>query len=252
MQNLRQVIQLALLFSLVAAWGCFAQKETDSPSGRHGNFAAETLQVNGEKRVFRLVVPETVDLSQPAPFVVAFHGMVIDSKDVMPVYTKLNETAKKHKFIIAYPNALDKSWGLVPKKVKKDLAFFDALTANITTRYKIDPDRIYVLGMSNGGYFAHLVGKTRSRKVAAVASHSGPLGLETLFIRAARKFPVLIIHGKNDNLLPVKWSRDNCKQYRKEGHKVKYVEVPDLGHFWATDADINETIWAFFENHPLK
>lgn len=177
---------------------------------RHGNFASESLMAGGVERVYRLVVPKTVDLERPAPLVVAFHGMLIDSKDLMPVYTRLNETAAKHKFIIAYPNAIGGSWGLAPDKVTKDLALFDVLLAGLSRDYKIDADRVYVLGMSNGGYFAHLVAKERSKKVAAAASHSGPLGLQTLLgINAARKFPVLIIHGDKDNLLPVTWARDN-------------------------------------------
>jgi len=106
-----------------------------------------------------LVVPTTVDLSRPAPLIVAFHGMLIDSKDVMPQYTKLNKTAARHRFLLAYPEAVGKSWGIAPDKVKKDLAFFNALLDTLTVNYNIDPDRVYVLGMSNGGYFAHLVGK---------------------------------------------------------------------------------------------
>src|SRR5262249_18466610 len=78
---------------------------------KHGEFASETVKVNGTTREYRLVVPKDVDLTKPAPLVVAFHGMLIDSKDLMPAYTKLNETAAKHKFLIAYPNALDRAWG---------------------------------------------------------------------------------------------------------------------------------------------
>jgi polyhydroxybutyrate depolymerase len=218
---------------------------------KHGEFAAKSIQVGDATREYRLVVPKTVDLSAPAPLVVAFHGMLIDSKDLMPRYTRLNETAEKRKFIIAYPNALGRSWGLAPDKVKSDLEFFDALLAKLTTDYKIDFDRIYVVGMSNGGYFAHLVGKERSTTVAAVASHSGPLGLQTLAgVNATRKFPVLIVHGAKDNILPVDWARENRDKYTKEGHEVKYVELPELGHTWATRADVNETIWKFFAEHP--
>ena len=94
---------------------------------KHGEFAKESVKVGSATREYRLVVPKTVELSKPAPIVVAFHGMLIDSKDVMPVYTKLNETAEKHKFVIAYPNAIGRAWGLTPDKVKADLAFFDAL-----------------------------------------------------------------------------------------------------------------------------
>ena len=83
-----------------------------------------------------------------------------------------SETAEKHRFILAYPNAIDRSWGLAQEKVKKDLDFFDALLERVSADFKIDANCVYVLGMSNGGYFAHLVGKERSKKVAAVASHS--------------------------------------------------------------------------------
>ncbi|HEU0178580.1 MAG TPA: PHB depolymerase family esterase [Blastocatellia bacterium] len=220
---------------------------------KHGDFGSETIKVGDVTREYRLVAPKTVDLTKPAPLVIAFHGMLIDSKDVMPQYTKLNETAEKHGFIIAYPNAIGKSWGIAPEKVKNDLAFFDALLGKLSATYMIDPDRVYVVGMSNGGYFAHLVGRERSKIVAAVASHSGPLGLQTLFgVRAERKFPVLIIHGDQDGLFPIGIARENRDKYKREGHEVKYVELKNVGHMWGAKDDINETIWKFFADHPLE
>jgi polyhydroxybutyrate depolymerase len=177
------------LVGLCAVLGC-ATAPAEPAEPKHGEFAAESVKVGNDKREYRLVVPKSVDLTKPAPLVIAFHGFLIDSKDLMPKYTMLNDTAAKHKFIIVYPEAIKKGWGLVPDKIKKDLAFFDALLAKLTAEYKIDPDRVYVLGMSNGGYFAHLVGKERSKTVAAVASHSGPLGAQALLgINADRKFP---------------------------------------------------------------
>jgi polyhydroxybutyrate depolymerase len=222
------------------------------PAGaQHGEFAAETVQVGRTTREYRLVVPKSVNLSKPAPLVIAFHGMLIDSKDVMPRYSGLNETAQKHQFILAYPQAINRSWGLAPDKVKSDVAFFDALLDKLTADYKIDPTRVYVVGISNGGYFAHLVAQQRSQTVAAIASYSGPLGLQTLLgIRAERKFPVLIIHGDQDRIFPVAIARENRDKYQKEGHEVKYVELAGQGHMWATQRGINETIWAFFAAHP--
>ena len=106
--------------------------------------------------------------------------------------------------------------------------------------------------MSNGGYFAHIVGKERSKTVAAVASHSGPLGVQTaLGINAERKFPVLIIHGDQDRIFPVQMARDSRDKYLKEGHEVKYVELPGVPHLWGTKFNVNETIWQFFADHPL-
>jgi polyhydroxybutyrate depolymerase len=236
----------------VVAWFLAAAALCAAENG-HGNFASRQIKVGDQAREYRLIVPKSIDLKKSAPLVVAFHGMGIDSKNFMPFYTGLNQTAEKHKFILAYPAAVDQSWGLKPEKVKSDLAFFDALVKKLSAEYKIDEQRIYVLGMSNGGYFAHLVGKERSKMVAAVASHSGPLGLQTLLgVNAERKFPVLIIHGDQDRIMPVEWSRENRDKYRREGHEVKYIEVAGLGHVWATKENINQKIWEFFEEHPLR
>lgn len=220
---------------------------------RAGEFPNLTVRVGNETRMYRLYVPRGVNLDRPAPLVVAFHGMGIDSKDMMPRYTKLNETAERHGFLIAYPEAVGGSWGLRPARVAADTAFFDVLTREIEGKYAVDANRVYVVGMSNGGYFAHLIAQARSEVVAAVASHSGVLGLQTIGgIRARRKFPVIIIHGVQDRLFQVSRARENADTYRREGHEVKYVELPDVGHMWGTSHDVNETIWAFFAAHPLR
>ena len=257
MSRLFHLVPLFTWCALALACGTPVSERIPAPvegkgEGKAGVFASETVKVGSATREYRLIVPKSVDLSKPAPLVIAFHGMGIDSKDVMPKYTELDKAAEKHGFILAFPEAIKRSWGLTPDKVKADLDFFDALVEKLKGDYKIDANRIYVTGMSNGGYFAHLVGKERSKTVAAVASHSGPLGLQTLGgVKAERKFPVLIIHGDKDVIFPVAFAKENRDKYEKEGHEVKYVELKGTGHMWGTKADINETIWKFFEEHPL-
>lgn len=244
---MRSITHIACFLLLGALAGIARAAERE-----HGNFAAEVVPVDKDQREYRLVVPKTVDLKASAPLVVAFHGFLIDSKDLMPVYTKLNETAEKHRFILVYPNALERSWGLTAPRIAKDLAFFDVLLKELSNKYKIDHRRIYLTGMSNGGYFAHLVAKERSTTIAAVACHSGALGLQTLGgIKAQRKFPVMIIHGDKDNIIPVAFARENRDKYKKEGHEVNYLEVSGLAHGWATDDGVNEKMWTFFSRHPM-
>ena len=240
----RTLVPIAL--ALVLAAGCATQ-----PEPKRGEFPNESLTVGQAKREYRLFVPASANLRRPLPLVVAFHGMLVDSKDVMPTYTKLNETAERHGFLIAYPNAAGGVWGLLPDKIAADIAFFDALLARLAATYPIDPQRVYVLGMSNGAYFAHLLAKERSNVIAAVAAHSGALGLQTLGgVHAERKFPVLIVHGAQDFIFPAWIARENAEKYRREGHEVEYIEVPRLSHVWASDADVNERIWRFFSAHP--
>ena len=219
---------------------------------KSGVFPDEKITVDKDEREYRLVVPKSVDLKRPAPLVFAFHGFLIDSKDAMPLYTGLNETAGKHKFILVYPNAIDRSWSLTPDKMLKDVAFFDALLKKLQADYNIDSNRIYVTGMSNGGYMSHFIAKERSKVIAAAASHSGALGLQTILgIHSDRKFPVMIIHGDKDNVIKVDAARENRDKYKNEGHEVEYVELKGQTHWWAADKGINDKIWTFFEEHPL-
>jgi polyhydroxybutyrate depolymerase len=243
MLAIRNLVPVFITALLCAAGNAAAPK--------HGEFANESIMVDKLKREYRLVVPRSVDLKKPAPLVFAFHGFLIDSKDVMPVYTKLNDAAAKHRFILVYPNTSDRIWAVAPEQQVRDLAFFDELLEKLQADYKIDPERIYLTGMSNGGYMAHFVGKERSKVIAAVACHSGALGLQTLFgIGAARKFPVMIVHGDKDNIIKVEIARENRDKYKKEGHEVHYVEIKGLTHWWASDHDINDKIWKFFADHP--
>lgn len=216
-------------------------------------FPDETIKVDGTKREYRLVVPAGKH-EKKLPLLIAFHGMLIDSKDLMPRYTKLDDLAAKDKVIVAYPNANEKMWGIVPKKVDEDLEFFDALLVHLIRTKPVDPSRVFVIGMSNGAYFAQLVGQKRSTKVAGVIAHSGGMDLGAMIfgINAKQKFPVLIVHGTDDPILKVEDARKARDLYKKEGHPVEYLEVPKLGHAWAHDAKINEKIAAFVKNPPKK
>jgi polyhydroxybutyrate depolymerase len=221
----------------------------------------ETIKVGDQTREYRLLVPPKLDLSKPAPLVFAFHGMGEDNMDHMSTYTGLDQLAMAHQFILVYPGAavnkipagLIKAWAMTPEIATADLAFFDALLARLKSRYKIDVNAIYVTGMSNGAYFANLVGRERSDEIAAVAAHSSELGVIDLTkIATGRKFPVMLIHGDADPIFPVAGARQARDIYQKTGHEVKYVEVPGLGHAWASAININDQIWDFFRSHPLN
>src|SRR5262245_50504663 len=217
------LLLFVLLFTLPIA--AAAEEKKAPKTGAQGTFVDVTLKGGSQARTYRLVVSKSVDLKTPAPLVVAFHGMGIDSSKVMPRYTKLDDLAADKKFIIVYPEAIGRSWGIDPKKVTADLGFFDALVEEISSKYEVDANRLYIVCLSNGGYFTHLVGKERSTQVAAVCSHSDPLGLQTILgINAERKFPVMIVHGDKDFLFKPQIFRENRDKYQKEKHEVKYVE----------------------------
>jgi polyhydroxybutyrate depolymerase len=171
----------------------------------------------------------------------------------MARYSRLDELAAEKGFILVYPNGRSRCWPLVLDWAQQDLAFFDALYSDLTTRYNIDLDRVYVTGMSNGAYFSHVVGTQRCEKIAAIAVHSGglaPVGITDMNLR--HKYPVLVIHGDADNIVNVSEGRKVCDAYRRWGHDVEYVEIAGWRHSWAASQGVNERIWAFFVAHPRR
>lgn len=209
----------------------------------------ETVMVNGQRRTFRLDVPKAVNAAAPTALVFGFHGKG-GSGAKFASQTGWNQMAAAAQFILVCPDAAPE-WPLEVGPAAKDLAFFDAVLAFVRSRHAIDPDRIFVTGMSNGASFTHLLASERDGVVAAIAPHSGKLGAYALNgINAATKYPVFVIHGVADTTVPVSRAREARDLYAFEGHEVLYREIPGLGHKWATSSNITPAIWAFFDNHP--
>lgn len=250
---MRSHIWAITVLSIVEMTACRKSKLEDTKlTGQAGTFDNNELIVDGEKRNYRLVVSSKLDLSKNNKIVVAFHGLGIDSKDLMPVYTNLNQLGEKINAIVVYPNSQKGSWGLNQGQINKDLKFFELLLSKIKSAYKIDDKNIHITGMSNGAYFCHLVAKNHSETVASVSAHSGLIGLEFLLgINAKRKYPVLLVHGTKDPIFNINTARSDLQKYKNEKHPVQLTEVADLGHEWATKININDSISKFMLQNPL-
>ncbi len=220
--------------------------------GPAGTFENEKLKVGDQEREFRLVVPEGLDPAKPVPLVFAFHGLG-DSKSFICRYSGFEELALKNGFIAVFPAGLEKKWELRAVEDNKDLKFFDALFDHVTSKYNVDLRRVYLTGMSMGAYFSNLLASKRSEKIAAIAPHSGGLGvLGFQGIKAKRKYGVFIVQGDADRIVKVEEGRTSRDAYKKEGHPVEYVEVPGMGHVWARKEDITARMWKFFLDNPMK
>ncbi|MBK7008126.1 MAG: hypothetical protein IPN73_08385 [Saprospiraceae bacterium] len=246
------LIIYSFLFFLFTLSSCNKDKDLSELNGKAGTFENNAITVDGETRNYRLVVSEKLNLQNPNKIIFAFHGLGIDSKDLMPIYSKLNDLAENINAIIVYPNAQNGSWGLNQKQTDKDLKFFKVLLKDIKSKYAIDEKNIHITGISNGAYFCHIVAKTNSEKIASVSARSGMIGLEFILgINSTRKYPVLLIHGDKDPIFDINIARGDLSKYKNENHKAKLIEVNDLGHEWANKININDSIAVFINQNPL-
>ncbi len=215
-------------------------------------YPAESVTVNGQKRTYRMDVPLAVIPTVPTAIVFGFHGRG-GTGSKFAVQTGFNQMAVSGNFILVCPDGINHEWGMELDTGAKDVAMFDAILAKVKTQFTIDPDRVFVTGMSGGASFTHLLASERAGDIAAIAPHSGKLGRWAKDgINASYKYPVFIIHGAGDTVIPVTRAREARDLYEFEGHEVKYLEINGLGHDWATAYGITPQIWTFFSEHPRE
>jgi len=249
----KKITKLLLLLLIL---GACTKREVDRNEiiieRKHGSFRKLYIQVGNVIRNYRLEVPNNVPLDSPASLIFAFHGMPIDSKDIMPEYTKLNDMAANLKAIIVYPAAQDKIWATDYYKTTVDVILFDNILSKIQATFLIDSANIHIIGISNGANFCHYLGAKRAEVVASVTVHSGKLdNPSNASINAKRKFPILMVHGVNDNVFTIETAIKDQQRYISEKHQAHLIKVEGLGHGWAAKININDSIQNFIVNNPL-
>jgi polyhydroxybutyrate depolymerase len=152
------------------------------------------------------LLQRAADAHESAPLVIELHGRGIDPVRFDELWTGFGELAARKGFALALPSAEREIWndGRHPTLgLPNDVAYLQAVLADVRMRLAIDPARIYAVGMSNG---ASMIGRLLCEgigPVAAVAQVSGTIGADL----AARcewdtPIPVLQIHGTDDRVNP--------------------------------------------------
>lgn len=172
---------------------------------------AYTLKHDGEDRRWLLFEP-SAELPRPAPLVIALHGGggVAEKLDGT-TNGQIAREARARGWRVVYPVGLDKGWndGRAPvtandrRLVKADdVGFLDALIDDLIARELADPARIYVMGISNGGFMAQYLALKRAPRLAAAAAVTAQV-IEAWADQApTTPVPVLLMNGTKDPLIP--------------------------------------------------
>jgi len=190
----------------------------------------EVIQAARRVRICPVFAPRDLDPRKKVPLIVAFHGYRGDVKTWFYEETAFVSLLDKEKFIIAFPEA-PVSWDAYFDS--DDVKFFDALVEGLAKKYPVDPERIYVVGHSNGAAFASFLFLTRPKVVAAGAVASG-LFPTRVFPAKVTQAPLMVIWGEKDHLAS---ASSNMVQMMIFGYKEKEIPVktlffPEGGHPW--------------------
>ena len=202
-----------------------------APVHRPGAFTENVIQFKGEQYRFRLYVPAspvTTDAaavqaaSGPLPLIVLLHGCKQNALD-FAMGTGMNALADQHQVVVLYPEQLSKAnsggcwnWFEPAHQTRSgEPGMIAALTRKTISAsqggVQIDPNRVYIAGLSAGGAMSAVVAELYPDIFAAVGVHSGlPAGAAQSMIGAfgamrrgspvqtATAMPTIIFHGTAD------------------------------------------------------
>ena len=168
------------------------------------------LGIGGNEREYRLHVPGGLDPRERVPLMIVLHGGGGWGKQIEDM-SRMNGQADASGFLVAYPNGtkglIGYTWnggdccGVAMREEVDDVAFISALIDELVNHQRVDPNRVYVTGISNGGIMAHRIGCELSTKVAGIAPIAGAIMVDEC--RPAEPIAVIFFHGTADKAVQV-------------------------------------------------
>jgi predicted peptidase len=173
---------------------------------------------------YLLFLPQDYEKEDSWPLMLFLHGAGERGDDLELVKKhgppKIVHTKKDFPFILVSPQCKSRRWwepfGLT------------ALLDDVVAKYKVDEDRIYVTGLSMGGFGTWSLASHAPDRFAAIAPVCG--GGEPYWTKRFVHLPVWVFHGAKDFLIPLRRSEEMAEALKKRGGNVKLTVYPDAGH----------------------
>ena len=197
---------------------------------------------DGIQRDYILYIPAIYDGSADFPLVLNFHGFGSNANEQM-FYGDFRDIADTEGFLLVHPQGTSLNgsqyWNVGSPgssgSTIDDVGFTEALIDELANLYTINLDRVYATGMSNGGFMSFLLACQLSEKIAAIASVTGSMTLDTYDnCNAQHPTPILQIHGTSDNIVPYNGNTGS-------------LSIDDVISYWVNynNCDTNPTITTF-------
>ncbi|MCQ2217638.1 MAG: carbohydrate-binding protein [Paludibacteraceae bacterium] len=154
-----------------------------------------SINVNGKNRTIDVYAPN--GMGENRPMLISAHGMGQDIgyQKSMSRWDLVADTAK---FLVVYPASDGSTWNLDGNG--SDIAFMKAIIKEMSSKYKIDLNRVYMSGFSMGGMLTYIVANNMADQIAACAPLSGyPIGDKTA--KPSRPIPIIHTNGDGDDVV---------------------------------------------------
>ena len=156
-------------------------------------------------------------------------------------YVMAGQVPQNQQWVDVPWSSLDHEMPKVSESMRQMLAALDAFVAD--KKNQVDPKRIYVIGLSMGGYGTWDAVQRRPKLFAAAVPICG--GGDKRLAKKIAKIPVWAWHGDKDGVIKPSRSQDMIAALKKAGGDPKYTEVKNRGHNVWVDAFGSAEMWAW-------
>ena len=177
------------------------------------------IVVKGQTAEYALYVPPSYVPDQSYPLILCLHGAGFTGEAYLDRWVSRLED----RYILACPTIAMGAWWT---RFGEDLTL--AVLDHVVGEYHIDPDRIFLTGMSNGGIGTWIIGMHHADRFAGIAPMAS--GIDDVlfpFVENLAHTPLYVIHGAEDQVMPVQLSRDLVEEMTRRGIPHVYRE-----HHW--------------------
>jgi poly(3-hydroxybutyrate) depolymerase len=208
----------------------------------------ETIESQGKKRTYYLLVPANATAEHPAPLLLVLHG---SNHNGMSLMEKWKDLAIEEGIVLVGPDSLNPQVWNAPADGPE---FLHDLLSELSSKYPIDSRRMYLFGHSGGAAFALHMSLYESEYFAATAIHAGALARNAYSIAdiAKRKIPIYIIVGTVDKSFPLADVRATRDALNQRGFDAQLSEMKGHDHWYYDLAPkINVDAWNFLKRQKL-
>lgn len=202
-------------------------------------------EYKGEEFHYRLMKPAKMEPGQKYPLVIFLHGAGERGSDnVKQLAYFPTQMAQPHYreqypcFVLAPQCRADHKWmnsdwsvpadPKMPEDPSEQMQTVIQMIETTLRNEAIDPDRVYLTGLSMGGFGSFDLGIRHPDWFAAIAPICG--AADPAKVSAIKDIPVWIVHGSDDTTVHPDRSRSAVRALKEAGGHPTYVELPGVGH----------------------
>jgi predicted peptidase len=199
-----------------------------APRAAAGDSKVGFLDRTHDKAKYVLFVPHDYKGDKEYPLILFLHGAGERGSDgqkqaKVGLGPAVRKQEKTFPFFAVFPQA-QRGWGADSADAKRALA----ILAEVQKEYKIDAKRVYLTGLSMGGYGTWSLAAKYPERWAAIVPVCG--GGDPATAKAIKDIPCWCFHGDADKAVPVGRSRKMIEALKEAGAKPRYDEYKGVGH----------------------